>query len=454
MNYLEQRSFLRRYRAIAIAVSVALGATAFYIYHTAKVSIAAILLFLGAQYALVYLPKYLGMTIERQKKYVWSIKIRWILTSIVFICGLFANTLLVAAVMLLLVNLVVRAVLKRFRTTPELEPGWWIGLLYLVTDTVALSLVFYSVQPDPLFRFLAVLFVAHLAVQLRVPLLFPLAAGVSHFSPVYSALHALFICASWYMTRMAVRHARANLEKTINELVEFTSESTQVVEKLLATSTAKLAADWHEKQPKSREEVERWYAENSAYYIYDLAQFHLAYKHIVFTMDVMRLAKGRVLDYGGGIGDLSVALAEQGCDVTYLDVEGRSKQYAQWQAERRGVQIDFASTHSELEGKTFDTIIVLDVLEHLYEPEGVLDLLVKHLADNGLIILSAYFGATQAHPMHFDHKLNVHRYLSERGFVDAKGFYIRLFGSEAMRRDKMYVLRKTMAKGLVYRVAG
>lgn len=439
MNYLEQQSFLHRYRTIAIAVCALLGVTAFYSSHTLPV----VSILLGTQYAFIYLPKYLGMTIEKQKKYIWSVKIRWILATLLLIWGLFVNRLLAAALILLLVNIAVRVVLKRFRSKPDLEPGWWVGLLYLVTDLAALFIVFHSVQLDPFFRFLLLLFASHLAVQLRVPLIFPLAVGIIHFSAVYSALHALFVCASWYMTQMTVRHAQSNLQATISDLAEFTSENPTVVEELLATSTAKLAADWRQKQPKTREEVERWYAENAAYYIYDLAQFHLAYKHIVFTMDVMSLAKGRVLDYGGGIGDLSVALAEKGCDVTYLDVEGRSKQYAQWQAERRGVKINFTSTHDEIEGKSFDTIIVLDVLEHLYEPEEVLNFLVNRLAKDGMIIVSAYFGATQAHPMHFDHKLDVHRYLSERGFVDAKGLYIRLLGSESMRREKMYVLRRS-----------
>lgn len=438
MNYVEQQSFLRKYKAIAVAVCAALVATAFYSHHTSGISIASFLLLLGTQYALVYLPKYLGMTIEGRKKYAWSVRIRWILAALLLVWGLFVSpsAFMAGVVIILFVNLAVRVALKRAMV------GWWVGLLYLATDLVALSIIFHSASLDPLFKFLAVLFVAHLAVQLRVPLPFPLAAGFIHLS-IYSALHALFVCASWWMTRMAARQARENLKATINELSEFTAESREEVEELLATSTARLAADWRQKRPQSREEVEAWYAENAAYYIYDLAQFHLAYKHITFTMDVMSLAKGRVLDYGGGIGDLSVALAERGCDVTYLDVEGRSKQYARWQAERRGVKINFASTHQEIEGKVFDTIIVLDVLEHLYEPEGVLEFLIERLAEDGVIILSAYFGATEAHPMHFDHKLDVKRYLSERGFVDAKGLYVRLFGSESMRRDKMYVLRKS-----------
>jgi len=55
------------------------------------------------------------------------------------------------------------------------------------------------------------------------------------------------------------------------------------------------------------------------------------------------------------------------------------------------------------------------------------------------LIASAYFGATKAHPMHFDHKLDVARVLSARGLSDAKSVYLRLLGSEAMRRHQMLI---------------
>jgi hypothetical protein len=110
-----------------------------------------------------------------------------------------------------------------------------------------------------------------------------------------------------------------------------------------------------------------------------------------------------------------------------------------WQARQRNINLSFASFHSELDGKSFDTIIVLDVLEHLFEPEQALEFLLSKLADGGLLIISAYFGATKAHPMHFDHKLDVEKLLAVRGLSDAKGIYLRLFGSEAIRRRQMFV---------------
>jgi SAM-dependent methyltransferase len=238
---------------------------------------------------------------------------------------------------------------------------------------------------------------------------------------------------------MAKKRNEQNSEETVTELAAFTGKNRDEVEQLLATSTGKLAADWNSRRPESREEVEGWYRENSESYIYDLAQYHLAYKHIVFTLDVMSLAQGRVLDYGAGIGDLALALAESGREVTYFDVEGKSKKYARWQAERRKLNLTFASSDDELQGKKFDTIIVLDVLEHLFEPEKTLDLLLSKLAEGGTLIVSAYFGATKAHPMHFDHKLDVAGLLASRGLSNAKGISLRLFGSEAMRRHQMLI---------------
>ncbi|MBL8151931.1 MAG: methyltransferase domain-containing protein, partial [Blastocatellia bacterium] len=269
-----------------------------------------------------------------------------------------------------------------------------------------------------------------------------LLTGIINLSLPDLSINGLLVVGSFLLRKLSIDQNRLNYANSVKSLVGFTTLPKEQVEELLLTSTGKLATDWHKKAPKTEEEVEKWYADNSTYYIYDLAQFHLSYKHIVFTLDIIKLAKSRVLDYGAGIGDLSIALAKEGREVTYFDVEGQSKKYAQWQAENFNVKLDFATSHRQLEDKKFDTIIVLDVLEHLYRPEEILDYLTEKLDEGGLMIVSAYFGATKAHPMHFDHKLDVEKYFLERRFHNAKSFWLKLSASESMRRPQMFVYQK------------
>ncbi|MCS6886479.1 MAG: methyltransferase domain-containing protein [Acidobacteriota bacterium] len=439
MNYSEQRSFLLRYKIVAV-VYISLFVAGLFVYATKKgISLLEVLLSFALVYCYVYLPKYLSMTVEKAKKYYWTVKIRWILSGVLLAAGFFDFVYWLAAAAVFSSNFAMRLVFKRsdLRSEPR-----WPAAVYLLVDC---AVILFLSSEGSLLRFLLLLLASHLALQLRLVLPLALVVGIANFS-WFILPHLVLTLFSWTMTRMASKQAEANYRRTVEELVEFTSDCPQKVETLLVTSTAKLAEDWQAKRPTTRQEVEKWYVDNSAYYIYDLAQFHLSYKHIVFTMDILRLAKGRVLDYGGGIGDLSIALAKQGNDVTYLDVEGRSKEYARWQAKKQGVSIRFVSSHEEIASDSFDTIILLDVLEHLYEPQPVLDFLVDRLSVAGMMILSAYFGATKAHPMHFDHEIDVYGHLLERGFVDAKEIRFKLFCSEAMRRSKMYVLRKCSSR--------
>ena len=58
------------------------------------------------------------------------------------------------------------------------------------------------------------------------------------------------------------------------------------------------------------------------------------------------------------------------------------------------------------------------------------------------MIVTAAFGATKAHPMHFDHDLDLGAYLRSRGLVDAKTFAMRHLRSEFLRKSNVLVFEK------------
>ncbi|MEW6733991.1 MAG: methyltransferase domain-containing protein [Acidobacteriota bacterium] len=456
MNYQQQQTFFRKYSVASLVCTLLLLVVEAiqyrygeYIFTTWQI-ITNSLFTLALLYSLIYLPKYLHITVELEKRCYWSVRIRWILAALLLLFGALAvektnwyiqyQALLIGIALLLGTNLTIRYLLKR--------QGWgrqyrWLGLCYLLADAVMLYIVFQAFLPNPILAALLTALAAHLAIQLEVKLPALLLLLLLNWNAL-PAMILFLICygVSYSLTIAGAQHNKQNHKQAVVALMGFTGESQEKIAELLLTSTGKLAADWQRKQPQTREAVEAWYRDNAQYYIYDLAQYHLAYKHIIFTLDVLSLARGRVLDYGAGIGDLALALAIQGCQVTYFDVEGESKRYAQWQTQQHNLTVTFASEHREIAAESFDTIIILDVLEHLYEPAEVLEFLLARLADGGTLIASAYFGATKAHPMHLDHKLDIADFLRTRGLCDAKGVYLRFFGSQAMRRRPMFVYRK------------
>lgn len=476
MNYNKQLQFFRRYRMSVLIFTLLVVALELGIYFFGE-RLAALMstpLILGLQlrnlswkdillnstltigliFAISYLPKYLHLTIEPQKKLYWTLRIRWILAGALLLFGLpnlhnrdQGIKLAISMGILLGLNLIMRPLIKATNGEKAQSQARQIGTIYAVGDAIILYLLFQSFHPTLFFQVLIAAFVTHLAIQLQAWLpmvIFFVAIFLANDKEVSPPilLFLIFTGASYLFTNWMRALNEENRVETIQDLTLFTGKDQGEVDKLLLTSTGKLAANWHAQNPKTKAEVEQWYADNAPYYIYDLAQFHIAYKHIVFTLDIMALASGRVLDYGAGIGDLSLALAEKGMTVTYFDVPGQSRDYAQWNATRRNIKLDFASTHEEIADKVFDTIIVLDVLEHLFEPEQVLSFFIEHLAPGGLLMASCYFGATKSHPMHFDHKLDVATYFAKAGLVDEKSLYYKFFASEAMRRSPMMIYRK------------
>ncbi|MBX7219137.1 MAG: methyltransferase domain-containing protein [Blastocatellia bacterium] len=466
MDYRQQEQFLTKYARIGIGLlAFCVAGTGMLIRLTpGELSVARGtgygLLTLALAVAVYYVPKYLNLTIETTKRISWTIRIRWILTAILCLAGLLivrsvlpAVWLAGAIVSLLTTNFFVR---RRWKTiaaeAAQTEFHTLIPVVYAAGDSVAVVMLLKGGIVSSEVAVLLAALALHLLILLFterqmtfIPLVFAGAGAVLWPAGIrgpHLGILALWMTASLALCWIARDHHRRSLEETLASLINFTGEAPEEVEHLLLTSTGTLAANWYAAPPKNMEELENWYRENAGYYLYDLSQFHLAYKHILFSLDVLALARGRVLDYGAGIGDLTLELAaREGFETTYFDVDGESQRYARWRARERGLRVKFVSDRNELEGP-YDTIILLDVLEHVADPEETLDFLTARLMPGGRLIASVAFGATKAHPMHFDHKLNVPTWLEAHGLYDAKDWKIRLFGSESMRKKGVIVYQK------------
>lgn len=462
MNYAEQTRSLTRYRWIAAsgaAMAVLLFARAVWdewerigIYGAAL----GALLVAATVYAMYYLPLYLRVSIEEQKRYAWSIRARYVLAGVLAVAALPALSALdrwivwAAALAIMAASLAAsRAYLKRNRDAGELP----LLPLQLLLAELAIVLLAAGLGPRSGLALAA-------AVGLAVTVYAAVATSAWQWAGLVAgglavglvaravaldwaaiALVAVVAAATAMLARLAdARHA-TNLAETVDDLSAFALVTPEHAAEMLATSTGILAENWRHAQPTGPAAVARWYEENSEYYLYDLAQFHLAYKHIAFMRDVASLAEGRVLDFGAGIGDLALELARVGHETTYLDVDGRTKAFAAWRAERDWIPLRFASELDELDGQ-FDTIISLDVFEHLAEPEPVIDALVERLAPGGRMIVTAAFGATKSHPMHFDHDLDLGRFLASRGLTDAKTFAMRHLRSEFLGKSNVLVFER------------
>jgi SAM-dependent methyltransferase len=100
---------------------------------------------------------------------------------------------------------------------------------------------------------------------------------------------------------------------------------------------------------------------------------------------LLRSRVRRVLELGPGNGALLQSLQKAGFDVTGIDTDARCVD----RMRAKGI----ACHHGSLEDTehllgTYDAVIMCHVLEHLYDPSGVLHTLHSHLRDGGVLYLT------------------------------------------------------------------
>ena len=142
-------------------------------------------------------------------------------------------------------------------------------------------------------------------------------------------------------------------------------------------------------------------------YLFELGAWHLTSQdHIGDTIRLIHdYGKGRVLDFGGGIGTHSIAaaLCPQVTEVVFCDINPLHQAFMQYRIEKLGLRDKIRCSTGEMAGQ-FDTVLCFDVLEHLPQPSQQLRQFYQHLSEQGRLIANWYFfkGFDHEFPFHLD----------------------------------------------------
>ena len=145
-------------------------------------------------------------------------------------------------------------------------------------------------------------------------------------------------------------------------------------------------------------------------HLLDLASWHLnSSNYIADTLRLQKIfARGQVLDFGGGIGTHAIAAAalKEVDHVWFVDLNPQNRDFVSSRARKLGLESSI-SVHRDLEsieGVKFDTLICLDVLEHLPDPSAQLITFLKYLSPKATALMNWYFfkGFEYEYPFHFD----------------------------------------------------
>lgn len=169
------------------------------------------------------------------------------------------------------------------------------------------------------------------------------------------------------------------------------------------------------------------YKISQPYNVFSLSYWHMQRWHKKFRNNVLKYSTGKILDYGGGIGDISLILSQNGLDVTYADINGKNMEFAKWLFKKNILEIAVFDVENEFEliwEKKYDTIICLDVIEHVYNPKELLEKMTSNLNKNGRLIITQLNceGPDETAQMHFKINFDAEKFLTKRGLVKSNKY--------------------------------
>ena len=145
-------------------------------------------------------------------------------------------------------------------------------------------------------------------------------------------------------------------------------------------------------------------------HIADLAAWHITSKdYIANTLKLQqRFSRGFILDFGGGIGThaLANAMSSKVEHVFFVDINQSNRNFVEFRAKKLGLtnKLTFCKTIKETQISKFDTIVCLDVLEHLADPACQIQIFSEIMKSDSVALLNWYFykGENNEYPFHFD----------------------------------------------------
>ena len=145
-------------------------------------------------------------------------------------------------------------------------------------------------------------------------------------------------------------------------------------------------------------------------HVADLAAWHITSKdYISETLKLQqRFSRDLVLDFGGGIGThaLANAMSSKVEHVFFVDINETNRNFVEYRAMELGVEnkLTFCKTIQETQVSIFDTIVCLDVLEHLADPASQINIFHKVMDCSSIALFNWYFykGEKNEYPFHID----------------------------------------------------
>ena len=165
-------------------------------------------------------------------------------------------------------------------------------------------------------------------------------------------------------------------------------------------------------------------------HVADLAAWHITSRdYIADTLKLQqRFSRDLVLDFGGGIGThaLANAMSSKVKHVFFVDINETNRKFVEYRAKELGVEkkITSCKTIKDAQISKFDTVVCLDVLEHLADPASQIEIFYEIMDSNSIALFNWYFykGEQNEYPFHIDDYLVI-----EKFFKTLQSMFLEVF---------------------------
>ncbi len=170
---------------------------------------------------------------------------------------------------------------------------------------------------------------------------------------------------------------------------------------------------------ENKKDVEKFYKETISYILELTAANHQVetlFNYSIIIDLLKRLGVKTVFDYGAGIGTFLILANRYGMETTYADLHSETMNYAQ----KRLKDLNIISKFIELEytdciiPQDLECIICTEVMEHVFEPEKVIENFHKSLKLGGILIVSESFNYSERFCTH----IPIHKGKGNQKFLD------------------------------------
>jgi 2-polyprenyl-3-methyl-5-hydroxy-6-metoxy-1,4-benzoquinol methylase len=216
----------------------------------------------------------------------------------------------------------------------------------------------------------------------------------------------------------------------VEDLVEYTGLERRQVQSLIQRQHESFRAEWHAFPMPLRNEA--WFYLSSRTYLFANA-VHEA-EGIADALTDLTPDSSDVLDFGGGTGNLALALAARGHHVDFVERSALQKDFVRFRVDKHRLKgnVRILDQWTPLKVAAYDLVCAFDVLEHVAELTETLRILVTAIRPGGRLAESSPFVRNVSNPMHHETEPEFLHLMEEYAFspvLEAESF--RLWRAEA-----------------------